>query len=704
MSQLNTSLHPPQRTTYTAPPKSSDHHAKHLSQNNITTSPSQKFPDTNLPIPVPSFAPSCKTPVPAPCTSITNDAAEHVKLFFERFPSWVDYQDLKRAFFKLGRVIKLFVSKRKTVLGRRFGFVDISSSLSVTTLCDQASRIWFDTYKLIVNPAKHHSLKTSPSPPKHVPKPATPYHPQLSLIDHRSFAEVLTNTKPQIATTRRRMVQYESTEEDKEWLYRSLVGNILPNVDVATLEATILKSVANTVSFRFLGASQVIITFTDQLASKKEQDNEGSILKSLFSNLRQWEGRTRAYDRFAWIAIFGLPMEGWNRNCFDTILQSWGTIAGYDTTCVSQGSISGIGVLIRTIKMEPLHDEVSLKLDGIQVEVLLNEIKGEFIPSLTTVKHSMDVSLYTESVLSDDEEEQTETISAASIPRATRQNTEFEFICTLGNQDQNDSTFLNTGISPLCLHPEITELCSHAILPEELVYEDGNHLALVLYDCAWVATADVREGDEQQVVCMLERDGLDQQKGYNSGDVKKMGREKKQKPFRLDQHKGNSGSSSIGPSFANFIIPIADQTELSDLELQNRRSQRNKAKKLSRRAPTVKRRKPRKMGNQSSKKTELGIIDYSVSDNGIMNRNVIIRSGKEIAGEDEVSSSHSHISPTSSDPAREPLQPDPREEATACWDVGKAVLQVHDESHLMTQTLQSFIEKEQEEWMRRKEQ
>ncbi|XP_011012881.1 PREDICTED: uncharacterized protein LOC105117043 [Populus euphratica] len=309
MSQLNTSLHPPQRTTYTAPPKSSDHHAKHLSQNNITTSPSQKFPDTNLPIPVPSSAPTCKTPIPAPCASITNDA-EHVKLFFERFPSWVDYQDLKRAFFKLSRVIKLFVSKRKTVLGRRFGFVDISSSLSVSTLCDQASRIWFDTSKLIVNPPKHHSLKTSPSPPKQLPKPATPYHLQLSLIDHRSFAEVLTYTKPQIATTRRRMVQYESTEEDKEWLYRSLVGNILPNVNVATLEATILKSVANTVSFRFLGASQVIITFMDQLASKKEQDNKESILKSLLSNLRQWEGRTRAYDRFAWIAIFGLPMEG----------------------------------------------------------------------------------------------------------------------------------------------------------------------------------------------------------------------------------------------------------------------------------------------------------------------------------------------------------------------------------------------------------
>ncbi|XP_011012880.1 PREDICTED: uncharacterized protein LOC105117042 [Populus euphratica] len=205
----------------------------------------------------------------------------------------------------------------------------------------------------------------------------------------------------------------------------------------------------------------------------------------------------------------------------------------------------------------------------------------------------------------------------------------------LGNQDQNDITFLNTGISPLYLHPEITELCSHTTLPEELVYEDGNHLALVIYDNAGVATTDPREGDVQQVVCMLESDGLDQEKGYNNGDVKKMGRVKKQKPFRMDQYKGNSRSSSIGLSFANFVIPIADQTELVDLELQNRRSQRNKAKKLSRRAPTVKRRKPRKMGNQSSKKTELGIIDYSVSDNGIVNRNVIIRSGKEIAGEDE---------------------------------------------------------------------
>ena len=86
---------------------------------------------------------------------IAHPNLQPLKLVFERFPSWVDYHDLKKAFLKFGRVTKLFISKRKTTLGRRFGFVDILSTISVNDLCEYASSLWFDTYKLRVNPAKH---------------------------------------------------------------------------------------------------------------------------------------------------------------------------------------------------------------------------------------------------------------------------------------------------------------------------------------------------------------------------------------------------------------------------------------------------------------------------------------------------------------------------------------------------------------------
>ena len=88
-----------------------------------------------------------------------------------------------------------------------------------------------------------------------------------------------------MVTKTRRTIQYNSTDEDKEWLHRSLVGNILPNVDVAILEATVLKSSVKAVSFHFLGASQVVITYVDQVALVQEQRNKVYVLHSLFSNL-----------------------------------------------------------------------------------------------------------------------------------------------------------------------------------------------------------------------------------------------------------------------------------------------------------------------------------------------------------------------------------------------------------------------------------
>ena len=178
------------------------------------------------------------------------------------------------------------------------------------------------------------------------------------------------------------------------------------------------------------------------------------------------------------------------------------------------------------------------------------------------------------------------------------------------------------------------------------------------------------------------------------------GRDKIQKPSRMGQI--SSVIPSSGPSFANFISSIADPTELSDLKLQNRRSQRNKAKKLSRKSSSFKRRKSRKIENRSSKQAEMGITEYSVSDNGIMNRNAIIRSGRDLAGEDDASSVQVLFSSSSKEQTHETIHSDPRDEANSCWVVGKAILQSDEDSHLMTQTLQGFIEKEQEEWIRRK--
>ncbi|KAG6771585.1 hypothetical protein POTOM_022957 [Populus tomentosa] len=134
----------------------------------------------------------------------------------------------------------------------------------------------------------------------------------------------------------------------------------------------------------------------------------------------------------------------------------------------------------------------------------------------------------------------------------------------------------------------------------------------------------------------------------------------------------------------------------------DRKSHRKHAKKLTRRTKSLRRRKSSHMGKHNGMQSETVIVEYSVSDNGIKNRNAIIKSGKELIGEDEASSSRFRPDTNVGDEAYEPTHSDNWAEATACWEVGKAILQGHDDSTLMTQTLQGFLDREQEEWILRK--
>jgi hypothetical protein len=143
----------------------------------------------------------------------------------------------------------------------------------------------------------------------------------------------------------------------------------------------------------------------------------------------------------------------------------------------------------------------------------------------------MDVLLYTASVLSnDDEDDQGDApMRATSSHRTTGQRVEFEFdpIDALGNNTLIDSAFTEHVMPPMYLYLEITEPCKQAALAEKSMYEVDNCLALVRYDYAKVVVVDCRVVVKQHVVCLSEGEELDQERGYASGEPKKMGRKQR---------------------------------------------------------------------------------------------------------------------------------------------------------------------------------
>ncbi|KAL9362517.1 hypothetical protein Peur_045302 [Populus x canadensis] len=70
---------------------------------------------------------------------------------------------------------------------------------------------------------------------------------------------------------------------------------------------------------------------------------------------------------------------------------------------------------------------------------------------------------------------------------------------------------------------EIIELYKHATLFDEFMYDAGNHLALVLYDYYKMVTTACKDMYVSQAAFFIEVDELDQKKGSNSEELKKMG-------------------------------------------------------------------------------------------------------------------------------------------------------------------------------------
>jgi hypothetical protein len=98
------------------------------------------------------------------------------------------------------------------------------------------------------------------------------------------------------------------------------------------------------------------------------------------------EKGAKAIDRFVWVSILGLPLIGWNRRCIESIIEKAGKMVGYDITSVSQGSLTRVKVLLSTTLT------ILLVLYGEEFEISTMEMKPDFSPLLSTIKHSMDAT------------------------------------------------------------------------------------------------------------------------------------------------------------------------------------------------------------------------------------------------------------------------------------------------------------------------
>ncbi|MED6135277.1 hypothetical protein PIB30_044954 [Stylosanthes scabra] len=94
----------------------------------------------------------------------------------------------------------------------------------------------------------------------------------------------------------------------------------------------------------------------------------------LFWGSEDWFENEANRSRIAWIEMYGMPLQAWNTENFNSIAEVWGTVILLDEHSILGDSYSWVNAVIDTTCLQPVNDVVQFGLNGTIYEVFVREI------------------------------------------------------------------------------------------------------------------------------------------------------------------------------------------------------------------------------------------------------------------------------------------------------------------------------------------
>ncbi|KAJ0666024.1 putative RNA recognition motif domain, nucleotide-binding alpha-beta plait domain superfamily [Helianthus annuus] len=160
---------------------------------------------------------------------------------------------------------------------------------------------------------------------------------------------------------------------------RALVGRTV-NIDILNkLDRILWEGGFSGVVIHYVGGLSLLVSFKDNEAaadflSKKD------VWRQWFSVLDLWEGQTLAFERIAWLNIFGVPLHLADNIVFNDIASQFGTVVKHAQLSVDDDDLSFacVGVLIGDGK--EVKESVTLKWKHRCFQVWVSEVSDVWIP------------------------------------------------------------------------------------------------------------------------------------------------------------------------------------------------------------------------------------------------------------------------------------------------------------------------------------
>ncbi|KAJ9561162.1 LOW QUALITY PROTEIN: hypothetical protein OSB04_006322 [Centaurea solstitialis] len=259
-----------------------------------------------------------------------------VTYFFTNFPEGETEHSMWKTFESQGAVVDLFIARKRSRRGRRFGFVRFVKVNDRRRLEERLNGIWIGKYHLRVNLERFRRAGPRKYPPSNSEQGSrsaqrTTFH-QQSRGAHRTYADVVKEVNGGSLKSSRsedvalKKLVLSPPQEALENLESSLIGE-LKSFDFLN-SIGILNSIEGwpECHFSYLGGLTIQLEFTSKSGAQEFLEGAANSWRDWFCSLHPWRPDFVPVKRIALLEIQGLPLHVWHKDYFGKVGQLWGDV------------------------------------------------------------------------------------------------------------------------------------------------------------------------------------------------------------------------------------------------------------------------------------------------------------------------------------------------------------------------------------------
>jgi len=305
-------------------------------------------------------------------------------LFIDSLPQGFNSHELRKLFSNHGYIVDAYIPQiQRSRINGRFGFIEVQAWEQGERLIHEVDGMVVGSSKIKVKWAKYpkrmKQSRRSGLSGRGVEFPRN----SLNWRSLQQTNRIRVNEEGLKKDKSAKVIKVEEVLENLEWLGRSLTCISDVPRDIDSLRLLITQAFQEHIVVRDLGKFKFLLTL-DSKETKDRLKMEGyERLKQWFSSFDDWDEGDVCLTRRLWLELVGLPIQLWSEKNIKKIAETWGDVVLVDKESSKLESFASAKVVIDTLCMKPIDDEVIIQVGDKGFKVSVFEAKTEY-----TIFHS----------------------------------------------------------------------------------------------------------------------------------------------------------------------------------------------------------------------------------------------------------------------------------------------------------------------------